>query len=202
MAQLGEEQKIKARAACAKWRAANGEKARALCTAWREKNREASREASRRWMQVNKERVLANAKIYWAANKDKKKAKDARCWAKNKDKYNAMSRTWRANNKEKVRAGFLRWYASNMEVVRAHNATRRALKRGAEGSHTAKEWLQALEYYGRMCAYCLIPVEAPQKEHVVALINGGSNYIENLVPSCPSCNARKGAKTLVQFLSL
>lgn len=31
-------------------------------------------------------------------------------------------------------------------------------------------------------------------DHVIPVCKGGSNQIENLVPSCPQCNMKKGAK--------
>lgn len=52
------------------------------------------------------------------------------------------------------------------------------------------------------CIYCgcrLRPFgnDSPQSfnvEHVVALSKGGEHVIENLVPSCRTCNGKKGAK--------
>lgn len=45
------------------------------------------------------------------------------------------------------------------------------------------------------CAYCDKPT-ATQSDHVVAHSKGGATTIENLEPSCASCNASKGAKEL------
>lgn len=43
-------------------------------------------------------------------------------------------------------------------------------------------------------AYCLERFDDLEIEHVIALVRGGSNYPENIVPACRSCNAAKGYK--------
>lgn len=52
------------------------------------------------------------------------------------------------------------------------------------------------------CCYCgkaLNPFKEMDVEHVDPRNNGGSNAIENLYMSCPSCNRRKQDKTLEQY---
>jgi 5-methylcytosine-specific restriction endonuclease McrA len=49
------------------------------------------------------------------------------------------------------------------------------------------------------CWYCGIPFEqsrhGPEIDHVIPLARGGDNHIDNLVPCCYLCNAKKGART-------
>jgi 5-methylcytosine-specific restriction endonuclease McrA len=56
---------------------------------------------------------------------------------------------------------------------------------------------------GSVCRYCgrhlvtgdhLRP-EAGEWDHVVPLVQGGSHTWDNVVPSCKSCNSRKGGRT-------
>lgn len=51
------------------------------------------------------------------------------------------------------------------------------------------------------CSYCGASISMDQMvaDHVVARVSGGSNSIDNLLPSCRSCNSSKGSKTLEQF---
>ena len=47
------------------------------------------------------------------------------------------------------------------------------------------------------CYYCgkkLKPWQTFSIDHVIPVIQGGTDDLENLVPSCKQCNARKGAK--------
>lgn len=58
-------------------------------------------------------------------------------------------------------------------------------------------------FYQRLCAYCGILTDpgdrlsrrAPQVDHVIPRIQGGSDAPENLVLACRRCNARKGGRT-------
>lgn len=50
--------------------------------------------------------------------------------------------------------------------------------------------------WGNACAYCEVPLEAFEIDHIVAHANGGTCDVENLCVSCPSCNRRKGASPL------
>lgn len=44
---------------------------------------------------------------------------------------------------------------------------------------------------GRVCVYCDQPAETA--DHLVPLIRGGENTLDNLVPACLSCNSSKGS---------
>jgi hypothetical protein len=46
------------------------------------------------------------------------------------------------------------------------------------------------------CEYCKVFVpDTFEIEHIIPLIQGGSNELDNLAVSCGGCNNRKGAKT-------
>jgi len=75
---------------------------------------------------------------------------------------------------------------------------RRARKMKAFGSFTPEQWKELKARYGNKCLSC------GQKEgeitlsqdHVVPLIHGGSNNIDNIQPLCRSCNSKKNSKTI------
>lgn len=57
------------------------------------------------------------------------------------------------------------------------------------------------------CVYCGVVLttvaghpNSYQADHVLSVADGGTDDIANLVPSCRSCNAKKGAKTALVFL--
>ena len=78
----------------------------------------------------------------------------------------------------------------------------RARKSGAEGSHTTEEWRGlCADYFGR-CAYCSAVIASEAcVDHIVSLRRGGSDAIDNLVPSCRACNSSKCDRPLVVFLA-
>jgi len=132
-----------------------------------------AREDAHRWYQNHTEEAKANAKR-WRRN--------------NPDKANACVKRWRDNNPEKVK---LLWKFRN---YRKHNA---------EGRFTLEEWNAKLEEYNYRCAYCGCELNSDTItiDHQIPLFRGGTNYIDNLVPACRSCNSKKHTKTAEEFMA-
>lgn len=76
----------------------------------------------------------------------------------------------------------------------ANNRRRRAIKRGAEGSHTLQDWEKLKELNNFTCVICerFEPEVKLTEDHIVPLSKGGVDSIDNIQPLCRSCNARKG----------
>lgn len=73
------------------------------------------------------------------------------------------------------------------QVTKARN---RAYKYGASGHFTVEEWKTLKAEHNYRCLHCgeekfLTP------DHIIALTNGGTNFIKNIQPLCKSCNDRK-----------
>lgn len=72
---------------------------------------------------------------------------------------------------------------------------RRARLVNSEGSFTASQWSTLKRRYRHRCLCCgkrrkLTP------DHVVPLVLGGDNRIENIQPLCGPCNSKKGGHTV------
>lgn len=62
---------------------------------------------------------------------------------------------------------------------------------------------EKLAYYGWKCRYCgvfLIKGVNLTWDHAIPTSRGGTDDISNLLPCCPTCNAKKGAKSFFEFL--
>ncbi|MFP5502596.1 MAG: HNH endonuclease [Candidatus Sericytochromatia bacterium] len=68
-------------------------------------------------------------------------------------------------------------------------------RKNAPGRHSQPQWEARLKSYQYRCAYCGTGERALVKEHVVPVSAGGTNDIDNLVPACQPCNARKLDRT-------
>lgn len=66
------------------------------------------------------------------------------------------------------------------------------------GHHSNKEWESLKNKYGFTCPSCLRkePEIKLTRDHIVALIQGGTNDIKNIQPLCQNCNSRKSVKTI------
>lgn len=64
-----------------------------------------------------------------------------------------------------------------------------------------KEWIDFLRYLQfDLCFYCDTFISDFHIEHKIPLSRGGLHSMENIVLSCPTCNLRKGTKTVEEFV--
>lgn len=98
----------------------------------------------------------------------------------NKDKYLARGKDWRPKNRKKVQV---------------YNQSHRARLLASPGKFTSEEWNALCAQYEYKCLCCRSAAKLTI-DHIVPLILGGVNTIDNLQPLCKPCNSRKGIKVI------
>lgn len=205
------------------WYANNAEKERARSKAWSEANPDKVAATRKKYNQENPERVAELRKASAERHKDSRLACGRAWYAKNSEKKIAYSKEWYAKNAERLRAAASvrgkAKYAANPEIyaargkkyreenpesVAASKRKRKAIQKGAEGSHTGKDVQGIFQGQRGLCANCKKKLfkSGPNKyhvDHVIPLARGGSNWPGNLQCLCPFCNMSKGAKDPVDW---
>lgn len=84
------------------------------------------------------------------------------------------------------------------EYKKLKSRERRVLELGCIGSHTQGEWELLKAQYGFTCPCCKKsePKIKLTEDHIIPLVKGGSDFIENIQPLCHSCNSRKHTKII------
>ncbi len=135
----------------------------------------------------------------WMRRNAEKAREAMRRWReRHPDAHRAENAEYYARNAERLNKRISEYHRANPAVVRAKSHRHRALRKGADGAFTSQEWKDLIEAHGGCCAYCRR--EAPlEPDHRVALSRGGSNRIENILPACHRCNARKHRMSEAEF---
>lgn len=148
-----------------------------------DKNPQKGRDSCKRYYENNLDSERIRFKKYYRDNKKQIKARNRKRWWANREICLEQSR---------------KWQKANPERMRYNNAQKRARKMNAEGSHTLEEWKLLKKQYGFTCPCCKKKESEIQltEDHIIPLIKGGSDFIENIQPLCKSCNSRKRTKVI------
>lgn len=183
------------------YREANKERIAIVAKAYRDANKERTSERIKRWNAENKERVAANAKAYYAANKEKIDAYRNDWLEKNREHHRSLTKAWREDNRELFNAQIREWKKANPELVRKYDRDRRVKRRNADGDHTVADIKNLLGLQKNKCAVCRTSIsEGYHVDHIVAIVNGGTNDKYNLQLLCAPCNLSKNRKDPIDFM--
>lgn len=158
-----------------------------------EKNKVATRER-------NEKRKKEFAKLCLSPEKQKAARKqiklDHQIWLwqrekREREKARWNARKWARNNPEKAKV-----------IRKAASARRRARLLSAPGRFYSYHVDIKLQEQGGRCAnpHCRCELTEFHADHVIPLARGGSNSASNIQLLCPSCNLKKGAKSMEEFL--
>jgi len=131
---------------------------------------------------------------YYKVHREEIKVAANRYYEENTEQVCERMRDYCRENAEENRRRSAQWQRNNREQRNEYCRNRRARRRSNGGSHTVEEWLALCDAYDGKCARC--GAEKQTLDHIVPVLLGGSNDIENIQPLCRSCNSSKGAKVL------
>lgn len=122
----------------------------------------------------------------------------------NREKYRERKKIdrqrYRASHPERKAAETKRWFAKNRDKKRQYRRNRKALEKGAVGSHTNEDISEILKLQKDRCAYCQKKInDTYHVDHIIALSRGGSNDRTNLQLTCGPCNQRKKDQDPLDF---
>ena len=116
----------------------------------------------------------------------------------NRDQRREITKKWRINNPDKIQA-----YNKSERVKmmkKSYRHKRRALLANTDGYYTSSDVENLLLFFDHKCAYTGEPLEKHfHLDHVVPIIDGGTNYICNIVPSNPGPNLSKNSKNMEKW---
>lgn len=159
---------------------------------WRLKNLGRQYALTMVWQQENRGRVNRQAREKYALNPQAGAAKTKAKRDKNRAKYNEWSRNWKKKHPE--------YKAKRV----AYEAKRRALTNGCQvESALVNQFIENVRAREvAVCVYCdsEIPASTVHFDHIVPLSRGGAHIITNICVSCPSCNLKKRAKLIGEWI--
>jgi 5-methylcytosine-specific restriction endonuclease McrA len=161
------------------------DRVRARVKKWQQENPEKLAESKRNWNEANPDKVRQYWQEYAERNPEVKRESRLRSQRNNPEAHNERNRRYAQNHPEKIRAKCLnRW----------------AMFKEADGHFTADDIAKIYDEQQERCAYCGITLHGDYEiDHVHPLSRGGSNWPDNLVLACPSCNSSKNNKTIEEW---
>lgn len=177
--------RARGRATAKRQRAANPEKLKQATSAWKAKNRDAVRETLKEWKAANAEHVAEYQRQWQQANPER---------------VRELARSNYARHKEQLKKRVMQWRRKHPEQVRVWRDDRRARRLNADGSYSLYEWLARCDQFKHTCFYCGT-AGSLTADHVVALVNDGTNFIDNIVPACASCNSSKSSADAQKWIA-
>lgn len=104
-------------------------------------------------------------------------------------------RTYYKNNRARRDIVVNAYLETHPEAISARGCKHRAIALGLSDHFTAAEFRELCKKHGEICLACKRRKKLTA-DHIVPLIHGGRNTIDNIQPLCRSCNAKKHDHTI------
>jgi 5-methylcytosine-specific restriction endonuclease McrA len=186
---------------------AERERIRNATAGWRDEDPERGRKSCRdsRNAHIEERRATQRADRQDPAKRPKILAQGRGTYQRHKTKRIAETKAHRDANPEHYRLYYQDYWRFNKDMASKCCAARRARKAGAEGFHTAKDVRAIRARQNDRCNNPMCGIDLNGRgslDHIVALVNGGSNWPENLQLLCKPCNSKKRSRDNAVFLEI
>lgn len=152
------------------------------------------------WRSANMDKHRKSARASYFRHHAKRRAYAAARYQENRDSILAKDRAYREKNRERYRAQSIRWRMENPDKARTSDRNKKAMRKAAEGRHTAAEIADLMQKQKCKCANCKASLkDGYHADHIHPLSRGGSNWISNIQLLCPPCNMRKHTKDPISW---
>jgi 5-methylcytosine-specific restriction endonuclease McrA len=118
-----------------------------------------------------------------------------------REQEKARVKRWELANPEKTKEKSRVKHQRNPDAMRIRNNRRYNREKNVLATLTTAEWKQILADWNYTCAYCGKGLNELQQEHFIPLSKGGVFAKGNIVPACPTCNRKKGAKDPLEWIA-
>jgi 5-methylcytosine-specific restriction endonuclease McrA len=149
---------------------------------------------------ANPAETKAQAAASYQKHREKRRKTAAVYIAANRDKLRDSKAAYYQANRKSRRAKIEAWNKANPEKTAAYGRNKKARKRAAEGFHTGTDIAHLYTEQAGRCACCGRELNGRYEvDHIIALMNGGSNWPDNLQLLCQPCNNSKSDRDPVEF---
>lgn len=152
----------------------------------------------------SKERTAQDNKARYWKYRDKELARIKANRRRFADRRKEYQKVYRQTHREQRKLWARNHYKDNPTVRlknHVHSRNRKMRMKMVEGTHTATDIKRLYEDQDGRCLYCGIGLLESEVtvDHVVPITRGGSNWSDNLVVCCKSCNSSKNNRTIPEW---
>lgn len=145
-----------------------------------------------RYRENNRETVRASVRAHYRKTIDKQRDRSKINYRNNKAYYNERNATNWKNKRSQYLIAARKWAQSDRGKYSI--AMKNARRRAATKNFIDFKILHSLiTTFNGLCAWCLLN-KSNTFDHIMPIALNGQHVIGNLVPSCRSCNSKKGAQ--------
>lgn len=181
--------------------------------AWRDMHKDELTLKKKKYYDENREKILEQKKVYGENNKEKIKIKNKIYGTNNKESIREQQKTryyaekqtilkqkrvYYQREKQKILINRKKYRQANGKKIHILNNRYRSRLALLDNTLTEQEWEQCQQYFNNVCCYC-----GKQKrltiDHFIPVSKQGETSVENVLPSCQTCNSSKSSRDFADW---